>query len=204
MIICSILENREKGFSLGAADYLAKPILEEELVRAVNRLNNSAEIQDILVVDDNPEDLQVIEKTFAAQERYQLRLAENGSQALVDIRFKRPDMIIMALFMKDLDGFTLLETLKADPAWSEIPVIVLTSKELDTEQQMRLDEFSQTMLKKNALEGSELLASIEQVLSRIVGNKAPPFENEELNASKLEIDHNLEGPDIPALQADDA
>jgi GAF domain-containing protein/DNA-binding response OmpR family regulator/two-component sensor histidine kinase len=204
VIICSILENREKGFSLGAADYLAKPILEEELVRAVNRLNNSAEIQDILVVDDNPEDLQFIEKTFAAQERYQLRLAENGSQALVDIRFKRPDMIIMALFMKDLDGFTLLETLKADPAWSEIPVIVLTSKELDTEQQMRLDEFSQTMLKKNALEGSELLASIEQVLSRIVGNKAPPFENEELNTGKLEIDHNLEGPDIPALQADDA
>jgi CheY-like chemotaxis protein/two-component sensor histidine kinase len=204
VIICSILENREKGFSMGAADYLAKPILEEELVEAVNRLNNNEEFQDILVVEDNPDDLAFIEKTFAGQERFQIRFAKDGSQALVDTRVKLPDLIILDLFMKDLDGFTLLETLKADPALRDIPVVVITSNEPDSEQQERLNEFSQTMLKKNALDEHELLANIERVLTQYRRIRSSSIVTGEPNETKPASEYISEGQDAHTPEVEDS
>ena len=67
VIICSILEQADKGFSLGAADYLVKPILEEDLVHALDRLNKNGTIHEVLVIDDDPNDLRLIEKILDQQ-----------------------------------------------------------------------------------------------------------------------------------------
>ena len=64
MIVCSIVEDQERGFSLGAADYLLKPILEEDLVSSLNRLNGDGAIHEVLVVDDDPDSLRLIQKIF--------------------------------------------------------------------------------------------------------------------------------------------
>jgi CheY-like chemotaxis protein len=62
VIVCSIIEDLEKGFNLGASDYLVKPILEEDLVNALDRLNTDGSIREVLVIDDNPNDLRLIGK----------------------------------------------------------------------------------------------------------------------------------------------
>ena len=62
VIICSIVEDQERGFSLGAADYLLKPILEDDLLNALDNLNSDGSIREVLVIDDNPSDLRLIDK----------------------------------------------------------------------------------------------------------------------------------------------
>lgn len=164
VIMCTILEDQEKGFSLGATDYLMKPILEEDLVRAVQKLNNG-DLHEILVVDDDPNDRRLIEKIFENQEEYHLTLAPGGAQALVDISNRKPDAILLDLFMPDLDGFTVLETLRADPQLRDIPVIVFTAGDLTESQQAQLRQFAHSMLRKG-VDGKEILAQLERVLTR--------------------------------------
>ena len=169
VIICSILEDQEKGFSLGATDYLTKPILEEDLVEALTRLNGDGSIHDVLVIDDDEDDLRLVQKILQKDERYHLGLAHGGAEGLVALRTFKPQAVILDLFMPGVDGFTLLETMRADPALRDVPVIIFTAgelNELSEEQQKRLAQFSQNMLRKGAFKESELLASIEKALSR--------------------------------------
>ncbi len=171
VIICSILENQKKGFSLGATNYLMKPILEEDMVAAINQLNAGGEIADILVVSGKPEERELLQEAFAFQNKYHLHLVEDVSKALVALGFQRPDAIIMDAItsiaaMPELDGFTLLETLRADASLRDIPVVVYAAGELGEAQITRLSEFPQAMLGKGLLEEKELLEGLQKVLGR--------------------------------------
>ena len=168
VVVCSIVQDQRKGFSLGAADYLMKPILEEDLLHAIRKVDKDGDIREILAVDDDLETLRLIEKMFRkyGQNRYRLVLAEGGHQALTAIDFKKPDAILLDLFMPGLDGFTLLETLKADPGLRDIPVIIVTAGDLDEQQRRRLAQFSEAMLNKGVLGEAEFLGILEQALER--------------------------------------
>ena len=111
IIVCSILEEDEKGFSLGASDYLVKPILEEDLLNALDRLNGDDDIHDVLVIDDDEEDLRLIERILQ-QGQYNPILAHGGPQGWEILSNKPPQAVILDLFMPDLDGFTILEKLR--------------------------------------------------------------------------------------------
>jgi CheY-like chemotaxis protein len=171
VIICSIISDQEKGFSLGATDYLTKPILQDDLANALNRLNRNGDIQEVLAIDDDPDDLRLVQKILEGSGKYQVRLANGGPEGLVAIRTRPPHAIILDLFMPGLDGFTLLETVRADPALREIPVIIFTAGELNDEQSQRLADFSSDMIRKGTLKEAELLTSIEHALERF----SPPL-----------------------------
>ncbi|HVN52818.1 MAG TPA: GAF domain-containing protein [Anaerolineaceae bacterium] len=166
VIFCTILEQVEKGFSLGAADYLCKPILQEDLLHALNQINRDGSVQEILVVDDDPDDLRLIQKILDNQPQYHLSLAKGGNQGWATITQNPPQAIIMDLFMPDLNGFALLEKLRANPTLRDIPVIVLTGADLTPEQHQQLTSFGQDLLAKGLLKENELLYSLEKVLSR--------------------------------------
>jgi CheY-like chemotaxis protein len=164
VIICSIVEEREKGISLGAVSYLTKPILEDELVKSLNRLNGDGSIQEVLVVDDDEDDLRLLEKILNQSTNYKVRLAHGGPEGLAAIQTSPPHAIILDLFMPELDGFALLEVLRADAQLREIPVIIFTAGDLSDAQLERLAEFSQNMLRKGVVKEEEMLASIEHAL----------------------------------------
>jgi GAF domain-containing protein/CheY-like chemotaxis protein len=166
VIIFSILEERGKGFGLGAFDYLTKPILENDLVNALDRLNQDGTIREVLVVDDDPEDLRLVYRIFQDRDDYQVTLAEGGKQALVAIRSRQPHAIVLDLFMPDLDGFSLIETLRADPSLQDIPIIAFTTADFSEKQRKRFDKFSQGMIRKGLLNEEELFHRIEQLLKR--------------------------------------
>ncbi|NJN80123.1 MAG: response regulator, partial [Anaerolineales bacterium] len=110
MIICSIIEDLEKGFNLGASDYLVKPILEEDIVNALDKLNTDGSIREVLIIDDNPNDLRLIGKMLTDDGRYKPILADSGRNGWNIISSGNPPhAIILDLFMPDLDGFQLLE-----------------------------------------------------------------------------------------------
>ncbi len=159
VIVCSILEEDEKGFSLGASDYLVKPILEEELLKALGRLNGNGDIHEVLVIDDDEKDLRLLEKILK-QGMYNPILAQGGAQGWEMLSSKAPQAVILDLFMPGMDGFTILEKLRTDPNLNDIPVIVVSGADLTTEQQNQLADFGQSLLQKGTLSESELLSSL--------------------------------------------
>jgi PAS domain S-box-containing protein len=167
IIICSIVEQTDKGFSLGAADYLVKPILEEDLVSALRRLNRNGDIREVLVIDDDPNDLRLIEKILTEQGQYKPILAEGGRKGWEAINARPPQAILLDIFMPDMDGFMILERLRENPALRDIPVLVVSGGGLTSEQHHQLADFGQRLIAKGSLNEDELLANIESALKRI-------------------------------------
>jgi GAF domain-containing protein/CheY-like chemotaxis protein len=166
VIVCSIVDNQDKGFSLGAADYLTKPVLQDDLIQALARLNGDGSIRDVLVIDDDEDDLRLVEKILQDGDQYQVRTANGGPQGLNAIYEKAPHAIILDLMMPELDGFSLLETIRSNANFRDIPVIIFTAGDLSEEQKMHLAEMSQQMIYKNAFEEEDLLKSIQRALDR--------------------------------------
>lgn len=166
IVVCSILEEEEKGYSLGAADYLVKPFLSEDLLGALNRLNRDGKIREVLVIDDDPEDLRLVQKMLEESQRYHVNLAQGGKAGWDFLQNSVPDVIILDLFMPEMNGFELLGNLRAHPTFKSIPVIVLTGADLTAEQHQQLNEFGQNLLTKAMLREKELLNSLEEALRR--------------------------------------
>jgi signal transduction histidine kinase/CheY-like chemotaxis protein len=172
ILICSILQEEEKGYTLGASEYLVKPFLQDDLVNAIQRLNKDGSVHEILIIDDDEDDLRLIQKMLESETSIHLTTAPGGVEALSTLETLTPDVIIMDLFMPRVNGFDLLEKFRAEVRLDRIPVIILTGADLDLEQQKQITEMSKLMLSKSALNESELLKSIQQALTNIKSNKS--------------------------------
>jgi signal transduction histidine kinase/DNA-binding response OmpR family regulator len=169
VIICSIVEEKDKGYQLGAVDYLVKPILEDELVAAVNRLQLPQEksLNEILVIDDDPSVFQLIELALRNEPGYKLTFANGGFAGLEQLNNHKPDGLILDLLMPDLDGFSILETMQGDPALRNIPVIILTAADLTMEDRTRLEVNRREILEKDNFKSSQLINILENALKQI-------------------------------------
>jgi CheY-like chemotaxis protein len=167
VVICSIVEEQERGFSLGAADYLVKPILEDDLVVSLDRLNADGSIREVLVIDDDTDHLNLMAKILNDQGKYKPTLAQGGKAGWEMIRTQTPHAVILDLFMPDMDGFKLLESMRANEKFREIPVIVVSGGDLTTDQQKQLSDFGQRLISKSSLSEKDLIESIERALRRV-------------------------------------
>ena len=164
IVICSILENQEKGFSMGAADYLVKPFLQDDMLNAVSRLNRDSRIKEVFVIDDDPDSLRLVRKILEEKHQFRVTTAQGGIQGWQLIQSHRPDIIIVDLFMPDMNGFTILQNLHENPNLRQIPVIVLTGADLTPEQHDQLTEFGQAAITKGFLREGDLLVLLENTL----------------------------------------
>lgn len=172
VIVCSIIEDLEKGFNLGASDYLVKPILEDDIVNALDRLNADGSIREVLVVDDNPDDLRLIGKILNDDGRYKAILAEGGRSGWNIISSGNPPhAVIIDLFMPEMNGFQILENMQSDKTLRDIPVIVISGLEVTPEQKTQLKEFGQRLLSKGSFSEKELLTSIQRALERVQASR---------------------------------
>ncbi len=167
VIIVSILNEQEKGFSLGAADYLVKPILQEDLARALQRLDPQHHIQHILIVEDNPSDRYLLSRLLGEIGPYTLHVAENGEEALQHIEQSPPDAVFLDLLLPKMDGFTLLETLRADPRWQDLPIVIFTAADLSPAEVSRLRNAAQGLLRKGAQDTTTLLENLKHLLQTL-------------------------------------
>jgi PAS domain S-box-containing protein len=167
IIICSIVSEEGRGFSLGAADYLVKPIMEEELLAALSRLDELEEESLVLVIDDQADDILLIRRILEAQHSYRVIEASGGQAGIDLVHQRKPDVVILDLMMPEVDGFTVLEMLKREPNTRNIPVIVITAKELTEEEQELLLGQVEVLLHKGLFTESELLEDLKEALGRI-------------------------------------
>ena len=144
-------------------DYSTLEQPEEGLLAALEHLD-SERIHDILIVDDHADARLLISRILQAQADYNLVEASSGMQALELAEQNPPDLVILDLMMPEMDGFSVLERLKQSSKTIDIPVIVITAKQLSVHEKERLRGKIARLLTKGDFLSEELLAEIERIL----------------------------------------
>jgi CheY-like chemotaxis protein len=166
VVVVSIVDNRDFGLVLGATDYLVKPIDHERLRSVLHGLDSLKKAGDgtVLVVDDDPA-LRDVLSSLLAEDGWRVTTASDGEAALSAIEHERPTAMVLDLMMPRVDGFEVLRTLRARPATRDLPVIVVTAKDLTEEDRQRLAQSAERVIVKQALRVDELRSEIRGLLS---------------------------------------
>jgi len=136
---------------------------QEGLLAALNRVT-ADRFPRIVIVDDTPDARRLIRRILQSQDDYTIFEASNGYEAIELAKKELPDLIILDLMMPEIDGFAVLDGLKADPRTAPIPVIVVTAKELTSEEKERLNGQTQALLQKGEFMSDEFLDEIRTTL----------------------------------------
>jgi signal transduction histidine kinase/CheY-like chemotaxis protein len=167
ILVCSILEEEDKGYNLGASEYLVKPFLQDDLINAIHRINREGQAMEVLIIDDDVNDLKFVKKMVETEPRIHPILAQGGKVALDILKNMTPDLIVLDLFMPDMNGFEILDKFKSDERLAKIPVIVLTGADLTSEQKAQLAESSQSLATHGLIKESDILKNLEEALEKI-------------------------------------
>ena len=161
VVMASILDEKNKGFSLGAADYLSKPLERERLIGSIRNLIGEGEGKKVMLVDDDP-GMRLSVREALSRSGYEVLEAENGSQAisLLEEKDTAPDIILLDLIMPIMNGFEFLEKFRND-LQSPIPVIVITSADLTDEEKKYLSGEVVRVLQKSDVGNSEIINEIK-------------------------------------------
>jgi CheY-like chemotaxis protein len=167
VIMLTIVDERSKGYALGASEYISKPIDWTRLRAVLHHLNGSPSRRDILVIEDDEGTRRLLASTLA-DEGWLIIEAEDGPAGLKRLRERRPSLILLDLMMPEMDGFEFLETLRGDVAFSNIPVIGMTATDLSEADRRRLNSGIVEFVSKAACDRDELLARIRDFVARNV------------------------------------
>ena len=118
----------------------------------------------VLVVDDNPDDALLISRLLEAKKSYRIYRAAEGGEGLELARQKRPDLIITDLMMPGIDGLGFVEALKLSPRTKDIPVVVVSAKDITTEERKRLNGHIQAVYQKGSLSARKFVDQVIHVI----------------------------------------
>ena len=165
VVVVSIVDNRDFGLVLGATDYLVKPIDHARLqavLRSLEGLRQSGE-GSVLIVDDDPV-LRDVLSSLLSEDGWRVATAADGEAALVAVEHERPSAVVLDLMMPRVDGFEVLRTLRQKPTTRDLPVIVVTAKDLTDEDRERLGHNAERVLLKQTMPIDKLQQEIRGVL----------------------------------------
>ncbi|MEW5798075.1 MAG: response regulator [Bacteroidota bacterium] len=163
VVIHSIIENRPLAFSLGAVGVLTKPTDSVELLNILKREVNSKDHY-VLLVDDNEDFLMALEKIVKA-EGYNVRTATSGLKALEVLQDSTPAVIFSDLVMPEMDGFQLVQRLQNNDRWRNIPIVVLSGKDLSEREKQILNSRITDYLKKSEFSPESLTGALKRILN---------------------------------------
>jgi CheY-like chemotaxis protein len=162
VIMITILDEHRRGVALGAAGYLTKPIDRERLTRMIGRFRVPARQTRVLMVEDDGTQRERL-RGWLEEEQWVVEEAANGRDALALLRDARPDVILLDLMMPEMDGFAVVAALQKEPRWRDIPVVVVTARDLDTADRERLNSGVQSVLVKETFRPVELVERIRRL-----------------------------------------
>jgi CheY-like chemotaxis protein len=165
VIMVTMVDDKDMGSALGAADYLPKPIDRERLVGMLGRYRCKHPPCPILVVEDDSATREMIRRTLEG-DGWTVCEAENGRVGLERLAESRPELILLDLMMPEMDGFEFVAELRRNEEWRGIPVVVVTARDITAEDRIRLDGQVKKILQKGALSREELAREI-RTMARI-------------------------------------
>jgi CheY-like chemotaxis protein len=168
IIIVSIVDQRQVGFALGAADYLIKPIRKPTLLETIRKHVPPAADDDeatILLVDDVPETLELLEETLRPA-GYETQSVQNGLRALEVLSSKIVNAVLLDLMMPGMDGFEVIRHVRKEPTLRDLPIFVMTGKTLAQEEIALLSQETQALFHKNGSWRQQLAVEVDRVVRR--------------------------------------
>ncbi len=165
VIVLSIVDDQRMGFSLGAAEYIVKPVDKDVLLKKLKSLEKMSKIKRILIVDNDPASVRLIGSVLEEAE-YQVTTSYNSADAVRSIENFMPDLIILNLATPEI-GFDVIEYLKAAHRMKDIPLIVLTPRELSDEERDKLNGRIMGILNNVVLTKDDLLKDLKTTIQKI-------------------------------------
>lgn len=168
VIMISILDNLDLGYALGAKDYLIKPVNKELLLKTIEDCvpETNRNMGPVLIVDDEEDARGLLEKILT-KNGWHTQSAINGKNALELVVKSTPSIILLDLMMPVMDGFTFIKELKKLDPNHNIPIIVITARELSTNETTNLNKDAEHILHKSAYKKDELLQQIKDIVINI-------------------------------------
>jgi signal transduction histidine kinase/CheY-like chemotaxis protein/ligand-binding sensor domain-containing protein len=163
VIMLTIVDDKNLGFALSAADYLTKPIDWPRLSAALKKHRRGSASPTVLVVEDDPNTRDMLRRGLE-KDGWTVTEAANGKLGLAALTDPPPALILLDLMMPEMDGFAFMEELRARPGCRSIPVIVITAKDLTEDDRGRLNGEVARILQKGDHSPTDLLGEIRSLL----------------------------------------
>jgi len=178
VVMLTMVDDRNRGFALGASDYLTKPIDRKRLASILNKFRRNRGDTDtlrpgrLLIVEDDPDTQDVLQRALERM-GWEVGAAGNGLLAIEWLQQQEaiPDIILLDLMMPQMDGFQFVVELHKVEAWQHIPIVVVTAKDLTPEDRQRLNGYVEQVLEKQAYNRDELMNTIRALVTARVNEQ---------------------------------
>ena len=166
VILVTLTDDKQMGYTLGATDYVTKPVDFDRLVDVLHRqgVRPAADDGHILIVEDDAA-LMELERRTLEKAGYRVTEAADGESAIAQVEQSKPRLIVLDLMLPGIAGFEVIERLKARPEWAGIPLIVVTARDLSPEDRGRLAGQVQSVIEKGRYRLEDLAAKVRETVS---------------------------------------
>jgi len=165
VVMVSMMDEQNLGFSLGATDYLTKPVEPNRLSALLKRLCTQPDAT-VFIVDDDQGTRDRLSR-MVREGGWTPAVAENGRIALDRIAEVEPHLILLDLIMPEMDGFEVAARLREDPRWRDVPVVVITSMDITPEDRARLNGAVERVFRKDEVGAQSLVEELRGILGSV-------------------------------------
>ncbi|MBA3725331.1 MAG: response regulator, partial [Armatimonadetes bacterium] len=164
VVMLTMMDDRKRGFALGAANYMTKPVDRKSLAQILAKYRCPYPPCPVLVVEDDAGTRQMM-RTMLEKAGWSVSEAENGRVALERVAANRPTLILLDLMMPEMDGFEFAAEMHRNAETRSIPMVVLTAKDLTDQDLSRLDGSVHSILDKRGCTREELMCQVRDLLA---------------------------------------
>jgi len=164
VIMLTMVDDPERGFTLGASDYATKPVNRRRLSQILKKYTCLEPPCPVLVIDDDAP-TRSFTRTMLEKEGWAVTEAENGLEALKAMEEERPSLIFLDLMMPEMDGFAFVSEVRRHPEWRSIPIVVITAQDLTNDDRRRLTGNVESIIRKQGDSGEALLSQVRDLLA---------------------------------------
>jgi CheY-like chemotaxis protein/signal transduction histidine kinase/CHASE3 domain sensor protein len=199
--VVSASDNAQTALSLGAIGYLLKPVKREDLTDVLKKLETklAQRMHRVLIVEDDPVQREAVRSLLGSQE-VETVTAATAAECLILLKDQTFDCMVLDLSLPDASGYSLLETLSQESAYSFPPVIVYTGRDLSGEEEQRLRRYSKSIIIKGAKSPERLLDEVSLFLHQVISDL--PDEQQRMIHKARNRDALLEGRRILVVEDD--
>ena len=156
VIMLTMVDDKGMGYTLGAAEYLTKPVDRSSLLQILGKFTQHASVGPVLVVDDSVEDREILCRLLE-KEGWKVKEAGDGREALEIVAQELPSVIMLDLMMPVMDGFEFVRELRKVEPWKNIPIVVITAMDLDEAELAELKVHVNSVIQKTDMTDEQVL-----------------------------------------------